>query len=566
MFAHLFQTGESGIEVLTASGKSPGKEWKISGGVHRVYDRNIKGFVFLMEKGMNTTMECPAKSADTLGLLQSFIIFQLRRFQDKPLSIELTILDNKGNRRRLHFSTKFRDIVCNDLHSQIPLQFNEPDKWCNLIFNIKDLTSTLFTSYKYFTIDTISITPACRIRKIFTLPTLDSNLISIPEIFQFPLATEFTTQMFNLYFQPERNVEQENLSVIAVAISSHAARPVSGIRSNSTSTKSGHSQPAKSISSSSSSVSSKKTPIIRKKSEVVTTVSKKHSAIATKRIEEEDKEEDKEEVKEEDKGEEELPPPRYEEDRDEHGGCRRDGTALVTATDDIHENRHVEVCDVSNSTTTTIDIVKRYDDDDEGVGVGEKATSAKVGKFAASLLQKKSGAIATGTGTASRRRRQEQVRGLEPSADNMTTTPTVDEKNKEMVLEMEYTQLAMRPTAVPTSSSSNSRTAARTSNDDSNDTNDNGSRASGSGSGSPVPATSPLRCSSEDVDQATFPQTTFPTPVTITITITSILLLHPEYWDEYTSTSTSTSSIFTKSTSFIENKLFAVCFASAIGY
>jgi hypothetical protein len=195
MFSHLFQTGEMGIEILTASGKTPGKDWKMQGGVHRVYDRTIKGFTFLMEKGMNTFIECPSKSTDTLGLIQQYIVFQLRCNVSKPISIEIIVLDNKNNRRRLHFSSKFHDVSPNELHAQLPLKLVHPDKWNNIIIDLKYLISYLYPNYKYNSIDALSITPVCRLRKIFTLPFINKHAILIHQTFQFPNSTEYKNQV-----------------------------------------------------------------------------------------------------------------------------------------------------------------------------------------------------------------------------------------------------------------------------------------------------------------------------------------------------------------------------------
>ena len=200
MYSHIFQTGDVGVEVLTASGKAPAKDWKIQGGVHRVYDKTTKGFVFLMEKGINTRFQSPANSADTLGLIQPMLVFQIKGFTSKPLGIEIVILDQKSQRRRLHFSTKFKVILCSDLHSQIPLIFTHSDQWNNLIFDLKNLTSTLFNNIRFASIDSINITPACKIRKIFTLPlhVVEESGGVIPETFQYPPQTEFFTQVSSL--------------------------------------------------------------------------------------------------------------------------------------------------------------------------------------------------------------------------------------------------------------------------------------------------------------------------------------------------------------------------------
>jgi len=196
MFSHQFQLGETGMEVFSASGKDPTKNWKIVGGVHRVYDRTVKGFVFLIDKGIGTCLSCPSNSNESsLGLIQPLIIFQIRCSMSKPLSLEINILDQNNTRHRFHFSTKFRIIDKNELHTQLPLSIISKDKWNNLVINLRKITSQLFRNTQFKVIDSICIYSVCRIRKIFTMPYLDSMEPLIAESFQFVNSTDFSTQV-----------------------------------------------------------------------------------------------------------------------------------------------------------------------------------------------------------------------------------------------------------------------------------------------------------------------------------------------------------------------------------
>lgn len=193
MFSHAFQGGGLGVEVFSSSGKNPAQLWKVTRNVHRVYDRTVKGFVFLLEKGVSTSMSIPSDpSRETLGLVQPLLVLQLRLSPSKHTSLELILLDDKGNRRRMHLSSTFRELECNDLHVQIPLRFEKEDRWVNLILDLDAIIGNCFRGYKFQSILYICLKPVCRVRKIFTLYQVDKRVrINIPAIYSFPAGTNY---------------------------------------------------------------------------------------------------------------------------------------------------------------------------------------------------------------------------------------------------------------------------------------------------------------------------------------------------------------------------------------
>jgi hypothetical protein len=64
MFAHSFQNGDQGVEVITAAGKgSHEKLLKVSGPVKRVYRKDVKGFVYDISSEQPVhfaSLQCPA--------------------------------------------------------------------------------------------------------------------------------------------------------------------------------------------------------------------------------------------------------------------------------------------------------------------------------------------------------------------------------------------------------------------------------------------------------------------------------------------------------------------------
>ena len=111
MYAGQYQTGKSGVEVLTAAGKDPGKNWTLTSAIHKTYDATVKGFVFNIGSPSTTNMRTPPSSKDTLGLTQRYLVVQCRFETNKAAGVEVGVLSKKGHRLRLHFSSLFPLMV-----------------------------------------------------------------------------------------------------------------------------------------------------------------------------------------------------------------------------------------------------------------------------------------------------------------------------------------------------------------------------------------------------------------------------------------------------------------------
>jgi hypothetical protein len=196
MFSSVYQNGDQGIEIFSASGKSPGHGWKISPTIHRVYDRTVKGFVFLLEKPASASMQIPENIRETLDLTQRYFILQLRYSSNKAFTFEVTTYDQNHQRHRFHISSKFRQIDVKPFHVQIPFAPEcEDNCWINFILDLKLLNEKYF-HVAYSSINSISIQPCCRIRKVFTIPKLEMYPTFIcPTSFDFPSGTITMTQV-----------------------------------------------------------------------------------------------------------------------------------------------------------------------------------------------------------------------------------------------------------------------------------------------------------------------------------------------------------------------------------
>lgn len=164
------------MEIFSPSGNDPFKGCKLNneGNIKKLYDRSIKGYMIAMEKeSSSTSLHFPKNSKASLMATQPVLVLQLQLHPDKSFSIELSVTDVEQQRKRYHLSTNFSDAHVDSLHVLIP--WNQPDRemWTNVAINMEDLVASFHQGPgegKFFCLDTISIQPVCRIRKIFTLP------------------------------------------------------------------------------------------------------------------------------------------------------------------------------------------------------------------------------------------------------------------------------------------------------------------------------------------------------------------------------------------------------------
>lgn len=67
MFASSYQTGSSGVEVLSPGGTDPLKNFSSFGGLNRVYHKEVKGYVFVLSGGSSSLQCCGKSSRETMG-------------------------------------------------------------------------------------------------------------------------------------------------------------------------------------------------------------------------------------------------------------------------------------------------------------------------------------------------------------------------------------------------------------------------------------------------------------------------------------------------------------------
>lgn len=176
MFSSVYQNGEYGIEIFSPSGNEPFKICRLNNesNIKKVYDRTIKGYMAALEKeGVTTSIQIPRSSKSTLGITQPLLVIQMQLHPEKGFSMELILLDSGRHRRRFLLSTNFKDVDSNNLHVSIPWVQPDREDWTNVAINLSDLVSRYSAStsgVSYVSLESFTIQPVCRIRKIFTLP------------------------------------------------------------------------------------------------------------------------------------------------------------------------------------------------------------------------------------------------------------------------------------------------------------------------------------------------------------------------------------------------------------
>lgn len=176
--AAYFQGGDF-VELLSAQGKAPAAMWKLHGKVVKSFEKSIKGNAFQLDGSAETKMQLP-KTATThsLGLAQRFLIFQLTVPCARAVAIEVGFSDFQKIRRRFVFASAFRETATTSLHVQIPFDARVPrDQWLSLVFDLHALTETCFPGSMFRSIESISISGSCKLKRIFTTkdaPTCDS--------------------------------------------------------------------------------------------------------------------------------------------------------------------------------------------------------------------------------------------------------------------------------------------------------------------------------------------------------------------------------------------------------
>lgn len=214
MFKNDYQGGAY-FEIFSAQGKDVLANWKLVGGagIKKVYEREVKGFIYSLEGTTSTTkMTLPKDSRQTLVLVQHYLIFQSYVNRGQDFSIELGVVDISSNKRRILFSTTQKEVQSTPLHAKVPLNIIKRGMWLNLCLDLVSLVGDLWRGQTFKAVESVCVTATCQLRKIFTMKrppyeTANENDIDqncqiefdhIPKQCQFANDVQQETQVINL--------------------------------------------------------------------------------------------------------------------------------------------------------------------------------------------------------------------------------------------------------------------------------------------------------------------------------------------------------------------------------
>ena len=214
LFDHIFQGGAS-VEVWAATGSDPTQNWAIGSGVQKAYDKPVKGYIYRCDGSPSAKMQFPKEPRTPLGLVQPYLTLQIELTVDKPFSLELCISDAARTRRRLLFSTSFREAVCTPLHTRVPLDGVPRGGWVNLTLDLPALVDANFGGATFGRLESLALGGACRLRKIMTLMeatvrpgeacSAEEEPASVPRGLELPAGVDACSQMFSQMFTPAGN-------------------------------------------------------------------------------------------------------------------------------------------------------------------------------------------------------------------------------------------------------------------------------------------------------------------------------------------------------------------------
>eukprot|EP00002_Diphylleia_rotans_P013703 TRINITY_DN2673_c0_g1_i13.p1 TRINITY_DN2673_c0_g1~~TRINITY_DN2673_c0_g1_i13.p1 ORF type:complete len:241 (-),score=36.08 TRINITY_DN2673_c0_g1_i13:145-867(-) len=202
-----YQNGPS-FEIFSAQGSNPLHGWKVihtgsANSVHKEFDKPTKSSVLVIEGSSQTRLQLPADDKKGLGLIQPYLVFQIFVSSGQSFGLELSITDQDRNKRRLILSSSVKDVTCTALHSRLPLTILIRNEWHNLVIDLPNLVSHCWRGHTFRTLESISLSPYCRLRRIFTMKSCPIETMTPGDDYvQLPPGVSFDTIPRAMDFPP----------------------------------------------------------------------------------------------------------------------------------------------------------------------------------------------------------------------------------------------------------------------------------------------------------------------------------------------------------------------------
>jgi Ca2+-binding EF-hand superfamily protein len=206
------------VDVFASNGseKTARVESRItSSTITRQFDKIFRTFVYCVEGVGNAAISFPKDGkTEPLRIPHPFLAIQLYVPASQLFSFEVTCMDYFGSRRTILFSTSCKQPGLINLQTgKLPLKGMVRNVWVNLVIDLQDVFSGLFDSFKFELLESISIRPTCRLRRIFTLRTpppdttcagdggkvLEGEFEPLPSSYELPAHVDSVTQILSLH-------------------------------------------------------------------------------------------------------------------------------------------------------------------------------------------------------------------------------------------------------------------------------------------------------------------------------------------------------------------------------
>jgi len=173
MFQHAYQNGPA-VEVVSSGDKNP--SWTINKKNWKRYEKAVKGFVINVDTH-SAKLLMPPNEKQRLALVQPYLVLQCHLHPTQSFTLEVTVSDNSGAKRRIMFSSAAKEITTHPMHARVP---NFPfirGEWANISIDLVGFVNACFPGNTYLSLEAVSVGSFCQLRKVFTMrgPLLDTT-------------------------------------------------------------------------------------------------------------------------------------------------------------------------------------------------------------------------------------------------------------------------------------------------------------------------------------------------------------------------------------------------------